>query len=161
MGLVSRSASTDSIQEMDAARRDRFWDALTCGIDERHFAACYLFGYAIEMSLKVAYFRLISTNVVADLAPHLKTVGRQPRFKQRGRLHNVVAWADQLLEIRRLQGRPLSPALTGELILRAKQVAGNWSEVMRYRRSIKAVDEACQLLELAEWFSRRHDDLWR
>lgn len=161
MGLLERCATCDSIQEMDAACEDRFWDALTCGTEQRHFVACYLFGYAVEMSLKVAYFRFIGKRVADDLASELRTVGRQSRFQQRGRLHNVVAWADHLLEIRERQRRPLSPALTGELMLRARQVAGNWSEVMRYRRSIEAVDEACQLLAQAEWFASRHGDLWR
>lgn len=161
MGLIARSASYDSVQEMDAARLDRYWDALACAHDDRDFGACYLFGYVIEMSLKLAYFRFIDVPPADDLGELLRRAGRGSRFsKKPGRLHNVESWAEELLEIRQRRGRPFDPALAGAVTSRAAQVAGNWSEVMRYRRSIPAGDEACQLLEQADWFIGNHQALW-
>ena len=57
MALLDRIAPYDSIREMEIAGVDRYWDGLTCALDGRYFGACYLLGYAIEMTLKVACFR--------------------------------------------------------------------------------------------------------
>jgi hypothetical protein len=161
VALLDRIANRDSIQEMDAARSDRYWDALACAGDDRDFGACYLFGYVIEMLLKVAYFRFIAIPPSDDLRPFLVSVGRSPRFARRGRLHNIESWAEELLEVRQRRWRPLDPSLAGALLMNTAEVAANWSEVLRYRRSIPAGDEATQLLRLADWFVDHRDALWR
>lgn len=161
-GLVSRLAIQDSVQELDAARMDRYWDALCLGTHVgggREFGACYLFGYVIEISLKVAYFRFLSIGLTDNLRPYLAAAS--PSFRRRKvNLHNVEVWAEHLLQTRQRYGRPLEPVLAAMLLIKAKDVALNWAEWMRYRRSISASDDVSKIHALADWFIDRHHALW-
>jgi hypothetical protein len=159
MGLLARGAAYDSVPEMDAACNDRYWDALTCALDGRDFAACYLLGYAIEMLLKTACFRFLGVPVTANLQPHLIAVRQQPRFRGVS-LHDIQAWVDYLLDVRNRRGQPLDAALAGALVIRVATVAQHWSEVMRYRRAIPAADEANELHRQFEWLVNRYIQLW-
>ncbi len=48
----------DSLREFRAAARQRFNDALVLAANGRRTGAIYLWGYAVEMTLKAAYFSM-------------------------------------------------------------------------------------------------------
>jgi hypothetical protein len=155
-------AQVDSIQQMEAARADRYWDALACGCDGRTFGACYLLGYAVEMALKTAYFRFLGVPTRADLRPHLLSQAVSVYFRGRQRrLHDLVAWAELLILTRIQRGRPLDSMVASGLLTHVGEVALNWSEVMRYRRAIDAESEAVIVFRGEEWVHAHYDQLWR
>ena len=152
----------DSIHEMEAAREDRYWDALACSCENRDFGACYLIGYAVEMGLKTAYFNFLGVPPANDLRQSLTSVARSPLFSGRRRnLHHLLAWAEALIETRVLHGRVLDPLLASTLLIRVGEFVWNWSEVMRYRASVDAQDEAVRLFRGADWIFAHYPRLWR
>jgi len=162
MSLLVRMASNDSIHEMEAAGHDRYWDALACSCDNREFGACYLIGYTVEMALKTAYFSFLGVPPADDLGPRLNMVRRSPMFQGRRRnLHHLLAWAELLVETRTQRGRPLNPLVASALLIRVGEFVWNWSEVMRYRASVGAEDEAIRLFRGADWILANHLQLWR
>lgn len=69
----------DSIAEFRSASRQRYDDGLSLAIQGRRTGAIYLWGYAIEMTLKAAYFSFIGKGVrdpitwSGDLLPAIRT----------------------------------------------------------------------------------------
>lgn len=159
MGLVLRSSSYDSVQEMDAARNDRYWDGLSCAVDGREFGGCYLLGYAIEMALKLAYFRFRGVAPTDNLAKELSTA-RQLARKRNANLHNLGFWVDTLIAERCDTGDPLDPALAGALQMLVSNATRQWSEILRYRRSIPARAECEELCEAYNWIMDHYHRLW-
>lgn len=170
MDLLVRIAGFDSIDEMEAAREDRYWDSLTCALNDREFAACYLMGYAIEILVKTAFFRFDGIHAGADLRPSLRVARRHPRFTQPTGLstiqahgiHNVRAWGDLLIDARQRAGpaRAMDPILAGKLVYELRWVENNWSETLRYRRSIPAAEEIARLLSIADWLRTHYSAFW-
>lgn len=166
--LLDRLASTDSVREMEQAAEDRYWDALTCGLESRSFGACYLLGYVVEMLLKCAFFRYDGRSLDSDLRPYLSAAAREETFRRGDHsrrfaghpLHNIEAWINHLVEARDRADDPLDPRLAARLIVEGSWVARNWSEAMRYRRSVEAGPEAERFLEVADWIRSNHMDLW-
>lgn len=93
----------DSIREFRAAARQRFQDAVSAAASDRRTAAVYLWGYAAEVTLKGAYFRLIgfgSTLVITplDLQNAVnRGIALGVVWPTRARWHNVRAWAELLV----------------------------------------------------------------
>ncbi len=160
MGLLARVSNYDSVQTFERAQVDRFWDALVCAVEGRHFIGCYLYGYVAEMILKCAYFRNVGVTITSDLKQHLQTARQQPRMRLGRNLHDLVAWADLIIEARRMAGRSLNPALAGELVLRIGVVETHWKESLRYRPSIAAQPEAEEMNRTVEWLVGKYYDLW-
>ncbi len=160
MGLLDRINASDTLSEFDDAARDRYWDALTCAVDGRYFAACYLWGYTIEMVLKTAYFRVIGVDDSEDLRPELQNARAMARARGVRNLHDLLFWSESLIATRRQRGVPMSPALAVALSARVSQAAEHWREVMRYRRAILASDESHEMLRVAEWVLSNDTQLW-
>ena len=94
--------------------------------------------------------------------PHLRNARRSPLFRARkSNLHDLLAWAELLVDTRDNYGRQLDPALAGVLMIRVGEVAWNWSEVMRYRKAVEANEEADRLFKAVEWILEHHESLWR
>lgn len=168
MDLLTRIAPHDSIDEMEAAREDRYSDSLTCALDGREFAACYLMGYVIEMLLKSAFYRFDGVPLVADLRGGLRSARKHPRFKPvtgspsilAHGLHNIRAWGDHLIDTRQRTGRALDVRVASRLVYELCWVQNNWSETLRYRRSIPASDEVHRFLKIADWLRSEYVTLW-
>lgn len=169
VSLLDRISENDTIEEMEFAWQDRYWDSLTCALEERGFAAGYLMGYAIEMLLKSAYFRFQGVAADDDLRPHLRRERGHPHFAPKAStrknrasgLHDIAAWADHLIAERARAGRALDALLAGRLLYEMGWVADNWSELLRYRRSIPVGEEIDRLLAVADWLTANHPVLWR
>jgi len=160
MGLLNRIEPHDSVREMEAAGIDRYWDGLACALEGRYFGACYLLGYAIEMTLKVAYFKFSRVSESDDLRHELRRALDMARTRGITNLHDLKFWAEALVRTRDDQCRPMDPVVAGALIGYVSDAAQHWKEVLRYRRSIPAMDECHDLLHVADWILGRHPQLW-
>jgi len=162
LGLLLKIANTESILELEAAMRDRLEDAFTLAVEGKSFAACYLFGYVAEIALKTTYFRFQQKPVTIDIAADIKSMHKKLQAVQpSANLHNVEAWAEQIIAARAAVNRALDAPLDSSLRTRASAVADHWAETIRYRRSVPANDEALELFEQATWFLDNHASFWR
>ncbi|MFH0980959.1 MAG: hypothetical protein V2A79_05420 [Planctomycetota bacterium] len=158
--LNTAKKKPDTLEEMDAAREDRYWDGLACACEDRAFGASYLFGYAIEMALKVALFRFRHVMPMADLRPELTRVRLMAKTRGVRNLHDLSFWAETLLAERLGSGLPLDPISAGILRAEVGAAAYHWSEVLRYRRSVAADRECEELRGAYEEIVSLYPQLW-
>ncbi|GIK15399.1 MAG: hypothetical protein BroJett003_03630 [Planctomycetota bacterium] len=159
MGLKHRLSGGECISGFEQAREDRVLDALTCALDQRNFAACYLFGYAVEMMLKCAYFRFAGVEPYADIGPH-RAQARRQQARLRQTEHDLRAWAEALVEERNNRGRALDPGLAGAFLHHVLTIADHWSEVLRYHPSIPADSEAAEMCNQIDELQKLYPLLW-
>jgi hypothetical protein len=159
--LLDRCAP-DSIGEFRAAARQRFEDGQSLATAGRRTGAIYLWGYAVEMTLKAAYFTIIGFTEtqpisVADLraaaltAPGLGVVW--PGLPHNPKLHDVRAWAE-LLAAKRAAMPGLAyadPAFGNQVVTRGFRLQRLWSEILRYHKNIAYVHEMNQVRDVAAW----------
>lgn len=166
MGLLSRASPIETWGELERAASARYWDALALALEDRRHAggAAYMFGYAVEMLLKTAYYRVVGVRRAADVSLRRQQAGARARalgFRWVGNYHNLESWARLILEERRALGRPVSAALAGVFIQRVLVVASHWSEVLRYKHIAATSGEVRELFEAVEWIRGEHRSLWR
>jgi hypothetical protein len=147
---------------MERAAAQRFWDALVLATGEagHEAGAIYLFGYVAEMLLKTAYFRFIGVPVGQDIAPVLRAVRNHSLWTGRN-LHDLRSWIDFLIDIRQLQGQPLSPLTAGAIRQRVLAVDAHWRESLRYTPQAATVIELDETFAGVEWLRDNHALLWR
>ena len=149
----------DSIAEFQRAARQRYDDGLTLASQGRRTGAIYLWGYAAEMVLKAAYFRLTGVpsgrplTVQGDIRPAIQR-GRTIHglvWPVAGDGHNVRAWAELLIAERLSLTQPY-PTDFGRQVQRCGQRIGLlWSESLRYHKNVAYVYELRQVQESLEW----------
>jgi len=160
MALRALVGISDTIQEFEGARVDRYWDAVACALERRYFGAAYLLGYAVEMLLKVSYFRFLGVGLADDLRAHLKSARHKAHGRGAQNLHDITFWADMLIGERVARSNPMDTLIASDLRLNTAEVASNWWEAFRYRRSLPAEGEFHRLLELADWFETHQRTFW-
>jgi hypothetical protein len=147
----------DSVAEFQAAARQRLRDGLSLAAQGRRTAAIYLWGYAAEMTLKAAYFRVIgfpwSQQIsLKDLhAAKVKAGGLGITWA--GNFHDLRAWADLLVATRNatpVLGYP-NAGFGNRVLGSAAQLQRLWSEVLRYHKNIAYRHELRQVREAVEW----------
>ncbi len=127
----------------------------------------YLMGYAAEMLLKSAYFRVAGLGLTVPITrSHL----RQARADAVSlavaagdeQFHNLAFWSELLIKKRVQQSRAMTAALAAELDRRAKRLAQNWFVEMRYQRlqgvTVQDVDD---VLDDVVWVKSNYQALWR
>jgi hypothetical protein len=127
-------------------------------------AAIYLWGYATEMVLKMALFRLAGYDDTDDLSiqdrRRLEVLGRQYHITKPRNSHDLRFWADLLVQHRIRIQRPYSIwALEGEIRRRANQVYERWRETLRYRSNLAYRHEVRVVRMNAQWFLAHRDEL--
>lgn len=156
--LLDRCQS-DSIDEFQLAAHQRYLDGLSAASAGRRTAAIYLWGYAAEMTLKAAYFR------VSGFAPKqaITAKDRKSAVQQAGKLniawptagqgHNVRAWAELLVATRSsTAGQNYSTAQFGrEVQVRGQRLEKLWNETLRYHKNRAYPYEVEQVLEAVSW----------
>jgi hypothetical protein len=137
MPLAQRLANRPhTVRTFRAAAGARYRDGLTLAGAGRPLGAVYLFGYAAEMLLKAAYFRLrgwgpgaITYRDLADArARALGTHG----VVWPGRLHDLGGWSRLLVAERAFLGRPLPARLGRQAVARVALIYRHWRETLRY-----------------------------
>jgi hypothetical protein len=165
--LIDR-CQLDSIREFRLSARQRYQDGLALAGTGNRTAAIYLWGYAVEMTLKAAYFTLFGLAEEDAINPkHLKDAAKRGRdiplniaWPSAGEGHNVRAWAELLVGV-----RALDPATAYEPAF-AKQVQGCgqgvgelWKSTLRYHKNRAYEHEVRQVREATEWLLVNSDAL--
>jgi hypothetical protein len=163
----------ETIQDIDAAAEERYWEAYELAVQGHHFAAIYLFGYVAEMLLKSAGFRFDGARPGDFVGPRLapaKAYGLA-RFPLIGpeSYHSLLFWVAFLQEKRTDAGRALSGSLFAELSLRIHRIYDRWWVSMRYRAAnlpplstspVSLNNEVLQMIEDITWLRTNHPSLW-
>ncbi len=99
----------------------------------------YLLGYAAEMLLKAAYFRLDGLHVKASIGPaELKSARAKAiswGMAAPINYHDLPWWAQMLVESRRLAGRAHRHHFSRRLLGNVNRLYQNWREFLRYRNN--------------------------
>ena len=168
--LVHR-AGVDTVGKLEAAGSRRYREAESLFNAQQPLGAIYLFGYSVEVRLKVAYYRsigLVSTSVIQG------NVHRKPAedaingmFNATPRLppgpspgHHVIGWARLLEQTRAANGTPLAIAIADQMHAHAQNLFLCWVEFLRYRGN-KPYDMEVQAVRFAaRWFRANARRLW-
>jgi hypothetical protein len=154
MPLIARIPATHNIREFRLAATLRYNEGRRLVLAGDRLAGIYLWGYATEMLLKAAYFRLIRCGPItaitmADLQPaRTYAIGLGLPF---GNLHDLTGWAALLVEEHRSRGSPYPAAFARSLTARVRRVYQNWREHLRYRTNLPYVGEVNQTYQIVTW----------
>ncbi len=145
----------DSIREFRAAAKARFEDGLQLARMGRRTAAIYLWGYAVEISLKAWYFDTIHFHIgqpirMADLrmaVQRAKVLG----IAWPGQLHDLAAWAELIVAEHLALGSPLPVIEASRLQSSAQRLRSLWREILRYHSNVAYEYEQVQVREIVLW----------
>ncbi len=137
------------------------------GSDNRtlRFGAIYLWGYAVEMTIKAAFFRTLGFDDEKRLQINPQSVRGQAAtygLTWQGRsLHDLKEWTRLLIAVRAspLIATRMTTSAASELRRRSSSVAGLWAEWMRYHAVVASSAELLRMQLQAKWFVDRFDSL--
>jgi hypothetical protein len=161
--LATRIGS-DTLGKLEQAARRRYAEARQLQEDEP-LGAIYLFGYTVEMRLKVAYFRTVGLVPVSVLAPTRSLAEARIRILLgvKGAVgHNLYGWAKLLEDARATTpGATAMPSrLAKSMYTHIQNIEACWTEVLRYRAN-KPYDEETKVVQSgANWFRVNSRRLW-
>ena len=168
-----RRACVDTLAKLEASAPLRFREARLLHAQGEKLGAIYLYGYSIEIRLKVAYYRTIGLipSTVIDPKLHRKPAENAidalallprhttPPGPSAG--HHVVGWARLLEQARTGPGRvPMDAAMATQMNQHADNVFSCWVEFLRYRANSPYDRELDAVSDAADWFRRHGKQLW-
>jgi hypothetical protein len=148
----------DTVIGFLAAAEQRYADGLRLAETDRRTGAVYLWGYAVEMLLKAAYFRVVGSGprqpilrddlrAAVDLAPTVNC-----HFPGRN-FHHLIGWSDLLICTRLALGQPYSdPRFPAAITHHTRRVYQVWRETLRYHQNTAYQFEVTAVREGVEWF---------
>ena len=149
---------SDEVGIFAAAAEQRFFDALNlwpCGAGRR-LGAHYLFGYAVELSLKVAYFRFVGLSEQGYVWSLLQNA---PVGHLDLRVHDLGALGGELVDLR--ASTATDPVFEGDIARQSLLAHAQWSEVMRYRTLQPTEAETTEIAEAAYWMLTHLEEMSR
>lgn len=167
-----RRAGGDTLGKLESAARLRFREAEKLREGQK-LGAIYLYGYSVEIRLKVAYYRTIGlvpsspitgarrrTAEVAIRAlpglPHHAATGGPAAG------HHIVGWALLLEQTRAALGAALMDMAFADKMHRyANTIFACWVEFLRYRANRPYDIEMEAVWTAAKWFRANASRLWR
>jgi hypothetical protein len=150
---------------MELAAEDRYWEGVELLIAGRSGGGVYVLGYAAEIFLKIACFRLEPVRPT-DLAgpffgPARKWMEIHSPTVDREKYHSLLFWSTYLRDKRRWQGRPLPMPVDWQLVRRARRLYRTWWVEMRYRQDRAQAIDARIVYDDVTWLRDHYHDLWR
>ena len=154
----------ETLQDLELAAVDRLAEATALLAEGMPTGACYLAGYAAEISLKAATFRLGGARLDAPVAA-MRGVAQRRGEKLLPDIplesgHNPVFWAALLQLERNARRLPDQGLLIPVVVARARLVRSLWTVDLRYRSNAVAEDDARRVMEAAMWISTQGSALW-
>lgn len=158
MAILDRTSSIDHWPELEQAGQERFFDALALatGPEPRPTGAAYLAGYAAEILLKTAYYRVRGVGQLDDVTPELR--GMETRAVELGYVwrsgrnrHDLLALAGLLAQEREARGMAFDPYFATTLSGHVVTITGHWSEQLRYKDVVASETELAELFESVSW----------
>lgn len=136
------------------AADERYWEGVELLAQQRP-GGVYMLGYAAEICLKLAVFRLIgslnSEAMKAKLGPAKKLANRYGVHANPEGYHSLEFWTLLLLASRSARGQPFQPAFAQELAIRGARLHLNWSVNLRYHPFTASAREMHEVLDDVDW----------
>jgi hypothetical protein len=147
----------NTLGDFQSAAIDRLYDGIAVELGRTNATgAAYLYGYAIECSLKAGFFRVCPGVVMTDLwdaaKQNLRTYAalQDPKWAGSWGFHDLHLLLDAYMAVRVQAGVPLSAAAAADLrrvVLKAVQI---WSVDLRYTAAPLPSPEVLAMRECAE-----------
>lgn len=155
MPLIQRLSKDHTIYELRTAARSRFGEASRLAVAGDRLAAIYLGGYAAEMLLEAAYFRVagwgsamvIRMSDIQNAKAYAKTLG----INWTGNLHDLAGWSALLVEEHKKRQRAFAPVFARSLQAKVQGIYLNWREHLRYKPNRPFRGEVALVLQGAQW----------
>lgn len=157
MALLDRLGA-DSVRGFRRAARERFADGVALAESGRRTGAVYQWGYAVEMTLKAAYFRFAGWTPIRPIEAGDLRAARDTAaalgFQWVGNLHSLASWARLLVAGRSSQPlRNYRDITFGDrIVAQALRLERLWNETLRYHSNRATPAEARTVREVAQWF---------
>lgn len=155
----------DCIQEFEQAKADRLWDGMSLWLASREPGAVYVLGYAAEMAVKSAYFRLSGFTIVQPIGRHelntararASTLGVSAHWES---FHSLRFWRDLLVAHRHAVARPLSSSVEASLRAAVDTIYDRWWIEMRYKRGYSTRTDLEQIAAAVDWIDKNYTTLY-
>ena len=165
MPLAARANNRrHTVVALRAAAGARYREASQLEVAGRRLAAIYLFGYAAEMLLKAAYFRLAGWLPTVQI-----TVGHMNAAKTQatgtyglswpGNLHDLPGWSRLLIHERGVRGAAFPFAFRNQLQARVNRIYLNWRESLRYHDMTPYAGEVIGVRTAVNWLLAQYPRL--
>ncbi len=162
--LLPTRFATECIREFELAATERYLDAIQLADSNRRTGAIYLFGYVVEMLLKVGFLRLAGYADDDPVSPQdlRQHVGTNPTSTARSlglpgskNLHDLSAWSDLIIAYRSSRNRPYNDnRFAAKLHLNVSVIAHRWTEAIRYHKNYAYVQELTAVRVSSAWILR-------
>jgi hypothetical protein len=162
---IRLEANPETVQDFELASEQKYWEALELMTAGHRAAGIYLIGYAVEMWLKAACFRLDGAGPGHAVRPYLapaRRLGRAlfPAIPDES-YHSVNFWGELLCHKRRVTLGAFDHVLDAALSLRFTRLHTIWWIEMRYRPDQAQPAEVNTAFEDATWFRDSYMSFWR
>jgi hypothetical protein len=156
MPLIARLPAYHTIREFRAAATLRYHEATRLATGGDRLAAIYLCGYAAEMLLKAAYFRLVGKGpndsvTMADIQNGKHYANTTLGLGWATNLHDLTRWGQLLIEDRKYRHLPYAAAFARSLTARLQRIYLNWREHLRYHANRPHQGEVATTLQAVFW----------
>jgi hypothetical protein len=163
MALLNRLPTNHTVRGFRTAARLRYSEAERLANAGDRLAGVYLCGYAAEMLLKAAFFRLQGKQPNDPITIHdLRIAMQQAQSmyqKKWHNLHDLGGWAALLTDERRRLGIAYPPRLSRVLNAQVKRIQQNWREDLRYHSNRPYLGEMRATFEGVAWLSSQFHSL--
>ena len=160
-------ALPETVRGFEAAAEEKYEDGFNLMASSSPGNGLYLMGYAAEMLLKSAYFRLIG---LGETVPITRQHLQQARSEAKSagvvtvdeQFHNVEFWGELIIKIRLGQSRGFSETFAASLKHHTKRLAQNWFVDLRYQ-SLQGISKQDleDALDDVIWIKSNHEKFWR
>lgn len=167
MPIRSQVQSTaETIQGFEAAAEEKYEGGFNLLTYTSPGNGVYLMGYAAEMLLKCAYFRVSGLGLTV---PITRLELRQARTDSTNLgvladvegFHNVAFWSELLTKKRLQQSRGLLASLETELNFRSSRLSQNWFVEMRYHLlQGVTIQDLEDVVDDVVWIKSNYESLW-
>jgi len=162
---IRLEAAPETVQDFELASEQKYWEGVELMTAGHRAAGIYLVGYAVEMWLKAACFRLdgaVPGDMVRPYLAPARRLGRSlfPTIPDEN-YHSVNFWGELLRHKRRVTRGSFDHALEAGLSLRFTRMYAIWWIEMRYRPDQALPGEVNTVFEDATWFRDSYVSLWR
>jgi hypothetical protein len=153
--------TVETVQELELAAEARYWEGLELMALGRRGAGIYLMGYAAEMHLELACFRLMGAAAPDPVTPLRASACR--RAKQWGvtcpdeGCHSLMFWFALVERQRADLGKPCLAVDFGRCVERLYR---SWWVEMRYRSDVATDADASRVFEDVSWLAHNYADMW-
>jgi hypothetical protein len=155
------TAGRETVYDLEVAAEDRYEDALTLLVRGQWTGCTYLAGYVGELIVKAAVLRLSRVAQHAEALPELKKARRAHATAPLRTLHEIDAWMQVLLEIRRAQNQPLPKTVHTDVTTAASVLAADWAVELRYYGVEVDGPHARGVFDAASTLRHHQPALWR